>query len=561
MEHSPADLERFKKKISSRIWRMNNLYFIKDKTGKPVRFKLSWAQRGLMNKKHNLNTILKVRQLGMSTLLAIYMLDKLLFIDKFQGGIIDFGLEDAKKKLEKLAFAWDNLDGCDGVEDTTEDERDASILGAIVKKETGRARKDGSFEPKKSNDTELAFTNGSSAWAGTSLRGGTIQLLHISEYGKISFKDPIKAKEIREGALNTVAQGMEVFIESTHEGGKRGDNYDILKMAMENENKEKLSPMDWKYHFFSWYEQPEYTLNPEFEPNIPKELEIYFEKLKNQYGIDLPPERRSWYVAKKREQKEGMLKEYPTVAPEAFDAVIEGAIYGGIITELRTQGKIYDFKHESSLPFFTAWDIGVSDYTSIWLVQLAGREILWHDCFEDNGREAGYYVTKAIRQWERDFDTIIASNLLPHDANIRDKGSSRTYVSYLEEAGLENIQVVPRTPDIWIGINLGRDMLKRSIFHSRCGERKKRMGVEYPSPLDNMEGYRTKKVEGTAIQENPIHDATSHTADSFRTFCDGLDKGMVGSSFAMKGGRGGGVRVKTTGRDSSNFGGGARVIR
>ena len=551
--------------MGDRVWRLNNLYWIKDKYAKAVRFKLSWAQRLLMQNRHTLNTILKVRQLGMSTLVEIYMLDKLLFQEKFQGGIIDYSLDDAKKKLEKIRFAWDNLDNASDADDTEDKEKkkaikEAAELGEIVKQSTGIKKKDGSWEPKKANDTEIAFTNGSSVWAGTSLRGGTIQLLHISEYGKIAFKEPIKSKEIREGALNTVAQGMEVFIESTHEGGRRGDNYDILAMAMENQKKEKLSPMDWKYHFFSWYEQPEYVLNPEFETLTPA-LERYFEKIKNTYGIDLPPERKAWYAAKKREQKEGMLKEYPTVANEALDAIIEGSIYGGIITSLRTEGKIYNFSHEPSRPFYTSWDIGVSDYTSIWLVQVSGREILWLDCFEDNGREAGHYVNHAVRQWETDFDMLVASNLLPHDANIREKGSGRTYVSYLEEAGLKNIQVVSRTPDVWIGINLTRDLLVKSVFHSRCGERKKVNGIERPSALENLEGYRTKKeTNETVIRENPVHDACSHTADGMRTFTEGYDKGMISGTAMANQGRGG-VTVKT-GRAASNFGRGkVRVVR
>ena len=45
-------------------WRLSNLYKIKDKEGKVVDFSPNWAQKTLL-KAHNLNIILKARQLGM----------------------------------------------------------------------------------------------------------------------------------------------------------------------------------------------------------------------------------------------------------------------------------------------------------------------------------------------------------------------------------------------------------------------------------------------------------------------------------------------------------------
>lgn len=44
-------------------WRMRNLYKIKDKEGNIVDFQPNWAQEALYES-HNLNIILKARQLG-----------------------------------------------------------------------------------------------------------------------------------------------------------------------------------------------------------------------------------------------------------------------------------------------------------------------------------------------------------------------------------------------------------------------------------------------------------------------------------------------------------------
>lgn len=63
----------------------------------------------------------------------------------------------------------------------------------------------------------LTFGNNSSLRVSTSMRSGTLQLLHVSEFGKICAQYPDKAREIVTGALNTVEAGQFVVIESTAE--------------------------------------------------------------------------------------------------------------------------------------------------------------------------------------------------------------------------------------------------------------------------------------------------------------------------------------------------------
>ena len=65
---------------------------------------------------------------------------------------------------------------------------------------------------------ELQLSNGVTLHVGTSMRSSTLQLLHISEFGKICAKFPNKARQIVTGSLNALAPGQYVFIESTAEG-------------------------------------------------------------------------------------------------------------------------------------------------------------------------------------------------------------------------------------------------------------------------------------------------------------------------------------------------------
>jgi hypothetical protein len=63
----------------------------------------------------------------------------------------------------------------------------------------------------KDSADELVFANNSSIRVSTSMRSGTLQYLHISEYGRLCAKFPDKAREVRTGALNTVQAGQVVF--------------------------------------------------------------------------------------------------------------------------------------------------------------------------------------------------------------------------------------------------------------------------------------------------------------------------------------------------------------
>ena len=91
--------------LSSQLWRLEHLYWIENKAGQLQRFSLNRAQRRLHERLWYRNDILKARQLGISTYVAMLMLDMSLFRSNFHCGIIDKSLPDAQQKLAKLRFA------------------------------------------------------------------------------------------------------------------------------------------------------------------------------------------------------------------------------------------------------------------------------------------------------------------------------------------------------------------------------------------------------------------------------------------------------------------------
>jgi hypothetical protein len=138
-----------------------------------------------------LKIILKARQLGITTFFCLLHLDHVLWNENVQCGIIAQTRDDASGIFkDKLKFAFDHLH---------------PVIRAC-------------FKTKGDSNTELSFSHGSVIRVGTSLRSSTLQHLHISEFGKICRQFPHKANEIITGALNTVAAGQFIAIESTAEG-------------------------------------------------------------------------------------------------------------------------------------------------------------------------------------------------------------------------------------------------------------------------------------------------------------------------------------------------------
>ena len=204
------EIEQAESRLSNPLWRLSNLYWIIDKNGSKSLFQLNWAQKKLYQNIWYMNLILKARQLGISTFVCLLFLDRCLFNSNMHAGIIAHTREDAEVMFRRVKFAYDNL---------------PDELKALRKVSTDNAR-------------ELQLSNGSTLRVGTSMRSSTLQLLHISEFGKICAKFPDKAREIITGSLNALAPGQYVFIESTAEG-REGYFYQMCKEAQAIQDSEK----------------------------------------------------------------------------------------------------------------------------------------------------------------------------------------------------------------------------------------------------------------------------------------------------------------------------------
>lgn len=282
--------------LSNRWWRINNLYKIENEKGELVTFKMRPAQILLFNLMHEKNIILKARQLGFSTSIDIYLLDQALWNESLKCGIIAQDRSSAGEIFRtKIEIPYDNL---------------LDYIKALTPVASRRSGSTGGY---------ILFENNSSIQVSTSFRSGTVQRLHVSEYGSIAAHYPKKAKEVKTGTLNAVHQDSIVFIESTAEG-VGGDFHAMTMKALElSRAGVPLSRMDWKFHFFAWFQDPKYTADvPKSGLFLSKLMTEYFKAVEASMSIVLTPRQKQWYLNKYNEQGEEMKQEFPSTPLEAF---------------------------------------------------------------------------------------------------------------------------------------------------------------------------------------------------------------------------------------------------
>lgn len=296
---SPAELERC---LADPYWRLFSgcLYKIMlkgddDTDSFVMPFLPNEAQAKFIKRLWHRNIILKARQLGFTTLIAILWLDHALFNADQRCGIIAQDREASETIFrDKVKFAYDNLP-------------------PVIKERMPLARDSAS---------ELLFAhNNSSIRVATSMRSGTIHRLHISEFGKICAKFPDKAKEVMTGSIPAVPTNGVLVIESTAEG-QQGDFYNLTQTAQANFAQKKiLTPKDYRFHFYAWWQEPKYRLEVG-SIKLSADDHAYFDEVEMIVGRDMQlditihPEQRAWYVATREADFRGnvdrMWQEYPS---------------------------------------------------------------------------------------------------------------------------------------------------------------------------------------------------------------------------------------------------------
>lgn len=472
-----SDFERVTRFILDPDWRIANLYSIVDQRGNKIPFRMNWAQKELYQNLWYCSIVLKARQLGISTFVSLLFLDRCLFNSNCSAGIICHTREDSERLFNRVKFSYDALP-----------EEFKSLRPAT----TDSAR-------------ELVFTNGSALRVGTSMRGQSLNYLHISEFGKICSRYPEKAREVITGSLNTVAAGQHVIIESTAEG-RDGAFFDLVNRARAlQESGTKLTPLDYRFFFFPWWKAPEYNLRDSVP--IPQEIAKYFEELEAK-GIGLYPNQKFWYVKKQETQNTDMMREYPSTPDEAFHTSLEGAYYSRQMLEVRRERRVGHIPYDPCTLVHTSWDLGYGDSTSIWFYQIVGKELHFIEYYESSGEPLTFYL-----KYLQDRPYQYGRHSVPHDARVTEFSTGHTRIEVARKLGV-SFTVVPNI-SIDEGIDAVRHILRRCWFD----EEKCSLGIKA------LEGYRRSWNDTQGCwSSKPHHDHFSHGADAFRMMAVGVGR-------------------------------------
>lgn len=466
-----AAMERWPDKLS-RL--RDGFYKIRGKDGKIIPFCMNADQETFLADRHGMDVVLKARQKGFTTVIQLDMLDDCLFVPNTSAGIIAHNLNDAKAFFaDKIKLAYDELP--------------AAFRNLVP------ASQDAADSMK--------FGNGSSLRVGTSLRSGTLQYLHVSEYGKLCAKYPEKAREVRTGAFNTVQVGQKIVVESTAEG-QAGDFYDMCRKAeAKAEAGDNLTALDFKFHFSPWYTSSEYQLDEDV--TVTAEMEAYFAKVEAEAGVSLSREQRAWYVKKAEQQGEDIKREFPSTSKEAFESSVKGAYFTTQMTAMRKQGRICRIPILDA-PVYTTWDLGYDDSMTITFWQDVGMERRAIDYYENSGEGFGHYA-RVLREKGYDY----SEHNMPHDVEVhllnRDATTRRQEA---ESAGIRPINVLKRIKTEQDGIEASRTFFPNVyIDEVRCDRL-----------IQCLDNYRKEWDDKRGVwKDRPLHDEFSHGYKSFES--------------------------------------------
>lgn len=475
------DIDLIKSKLSDHKWRLDNLYYVRDKSGNKVPFKLNETQHYVLDNLWYMSVITKARQLGMTTFFSLFYLDQILWGENKIAGIIAHKQEDMKRIFRgKILFALKNMH-------------------PWLKEMIG--------EPTIDTANEIVFPNGGGVFVSLSTRGQTPNFLHISEFGYICAHDPAKSKEIIEGAINSVDAGQMVSIESTA-AGRQGYFYDIV-MRAENMRKrnEKLTPLDFKSFFFPWWMDRKYTLDDVDHVQLDKESLEYFDTLEKQHGITLTKGQKVWYVKKKETNRDGMFTEFPSIIDEAFSVSLDGAYYAKDVAKVYQDKRIGFFPYDPKYLVDVAWDLGMNDDNVLIFFQEIGEEIRIIDHISDSGYGLEHYVKLLAEKPYR-----YGRHLLPHDAAVRDLSLGIAREQFLWGLGVRNTQVMPKA-NIADGIEKVRSLFRRFRFNEETTK----------IVLESLQAYRKEFDTNHGVWKNtPFHGPESHIADAMRQLALGV---------------------------------------
>tara|TARA_B100001109_G_scaffold197385_1_gene163961 strand:- start:376 stop:1635 length:1260 start_codon:yes stop_codon:yes gene_type:complete len=185
----------------------------------------------------------------------------------------------------------------------------------------------------------------------------------------------------------------------------------------------------------------------------------------------------------------------------SFEAAIQGAYYAQEMKTAKAENRITSVPYDPAASVITSFDLGIGDSTAIWFAQFVGQEIRLIDYYENSGVGLDHYA-KVLHDKGYHYE----SHILPHDVRVKELGTGKSRLETLDNLGVRNIEIAPRL-SVDDGIQAARSMLNKCWFDEEKCERGIEALLQYRREFDE----KLKSWRG-----RPLHDWTSHGADSFR---------------------------------------------
>ena len=199
---------------------------------------------------------------------------------------------------------------------------------------------------------------------------------------------------------------------------------------------------------------------------------------------------------------------------------VEGAIFANELRKAAEEQRLTKVPIVAGVPVQTFWDLGQSDNTAIWFVQIIGMEYRVIDYYQASGHKMPHYIEilaeKAYKYEE---------HCLPHDAEHDQLAAKSTIKQQLLQAVQANpklgstVRIVPRIAKKALGIDAARSIFEQCVFDKE----------KTADGLQCLRHYCYARDEETGrISKEPKHDIWSHGADAFLCFAQHFKKPASG---------------------------------
>lgn len=211
-----------------------------------------------------------------------------------------------------------------------------------------------------------------------------------------------------------------------------------------------------------------------------------------------------------------------------FNVNSDGAVYAKWINAREHAGAFRKDLYDPALPVHTAWDIGYSDYTTIWFFQVVNGEIRLIDYYEHNREGVPHYVSqllgieitvegatpngKLLYKRGAEIDGLAhrrayryGKHWVPHDAAHKlFAANGRSVVQQADDLGIR-MYAMPAIAQ-QAQIDVARATLPQCLFDPvRCAEGIRALR-KYQFEFDE---------DKNRYKDDPIHDWASHGSDAF----------------------------------------------